>query len=225
MEAHPSGPAAIWLEAGSVLWSRTNRVVKRFGAFTASRARLALSYPLPVETVLPSGHKHPEDRSRIPERCASSSPSARALPSHSEESHILTGDENIIEVQFTVQFMIEDAPNYLFNIENQAKTVKDAAEAATREVIGYNKIDAALTDDKTTIQNDILALLQRILDSYDSGIKVMAVQLQDVHPPKQVIDSFKDVASAKEDKSRFINEAEAYENDLIPALAAKQPPF
>lgn len=85
-----------------------------------------------------------------------------------------------------------------------------------REVIGYNKIDSALTDDKLTIQNDTRDLLQKILDSYQLGVRVVAVQLQDVHPPKQVIDSFKDVASAKEDKSRFINEAEAYENDLIP---------
>ena len=119
-------------------------------------------------------------------------------------------------MQFIVQFLIENAQDYLFNVANQDKTVKDAAEAAMREVIGYNKIDAALTTDKLAIQNDTRVLLQRILDSYQRGLKVVAVQLQDVHPPKQVIDAFKDVASAKEDKSRFINEAEAYENDLIP---------
>jgi membrane protease subunit HflK len=133
-----------------------------------------------------------------------------------EESLMLTGDENIGDVQFIVQFLIENAQDYLFNVANQDKTVKDAAEAAMREVIGYNKIDAALTDDKLNIQNDTRELLQNILDSYKSGIRVVAVQLQDVHPPKQVIDAFKDVASAKEDKSRFINEAEAYENALIP---------
>jgi len=85
-----------------------------------------------------------------------------------------------------------------------------------REVIGYNRIDAALTADKLDIQNDTKQLLQEILDRYMTGVNVVAVQLQDVHPPKQVIDAFKDVASAKEDKSRFINEAEAYRNDLIP---------
>lgn len=133
-----------------------------------------------------------------------------------EESLMLTGDENIVDVQFIVQYQIADAEKYLFRVANPEKTVKDAAEAAMREVIGYNKIDAALTDGKLSIQNDTRALMQRILDTYESGIRVVTVQLQDVHPPRQVIDAFKDVASAKEDKSRFINEAEAYENDLLP---------
>jgi len=133
-----------------------------------------------------------------------------------EESLMLTGDENIVDVQFIVQYQIKDPKDYLFNISQPVKTVKDAAEAAMREVIGYNKIDSALTTGKLSIQNDTRELLQNILDRYQSGIKVVAVQLQDVHPPKQVVDAFKDVASAKEDKSRYINEAEAYRNDLLP---------
>ncbi|MDK2921269.1 MAG: modulator of FtsH protease HflK [Desulfonauticus sp.] len=133
-----------------------------------------------------------------------------------EESLMLTGDENIIDVQFIVQYQIKDPKNYLFNIADPEKTVKDAAEAAMREVIGYNKIDSALTSGKLAIQNDARELLQTILDKYKSGIRVVAVQLQDVHPPRQVVDAFKDVASAKEDKIRYINEAEAYRNDLIP---------
>lgn len=129
---------------------------------------------------------------------------------------MLTGDENIVDVQFIVQYQIKDAEKYLFNILAPQKTIKDAAEASMREVIGYNKIDAALTSDKLAIQNDTRDLLQNVLDRYGSGINVVAVKMQDVHPPRQVIDAFKDVASAKEDKSRFINEAEAFRNDLIP---------
>ena len=133
-----------------------------------------------------------------------------------EEALMLTGDENIVNVQFIVQYQIKNAQDYLFNISQPQKTVKDAAEAAMRKVIGHNKIDNALTTGKFAIQNETKRLLQSILDHYTSGVSIVAVQLQDVHPPKQVIDAFKDVASAKEDKSRFINEAEAYRNDLIP---------
>ncbi len=133
-----------------------------------------------------------------------------------EEALMLTGDENIVNVQFIVQYQIKNAQDYLFNISQPQKTVKDAAEAAMRKVIGHNKIDNALTTGKFAIQTETKRLLQSILDHYTSGISVVAVQLQDVHPPRQVIDAFKDVASAKEDKSRFINEAEAYRNGLIP---------
>ncbi len=133
-----------------------------------------------------------------------------------EESLMLTGDENIVDVQFIVQYQIKDAINYLFNVKDQPETVKNAAEAAMREVIGYNKIDSALTIGKEEIQIDCKELLQAILDSYETGLQVTEVKLQDVHPPREVIDSFKDVASAREDKIRFINEAEAYRNDLLP---------
>ncbi|MGE4558334.1 MAG: FtsH protease activity modulator HflK [Desulfovibrionaceae bacterium] len=133
-----------------------------------------------------------------------------------EESLMLTGDENIVDVQFIVQYKIKDAVHYLFNISQQAETIKNAAEAAMREVIGHSRIDAALTSGKVEIQNQTLDLMQRILDNYQAGVDVMVVQLQDVHPPAEVIDAFKDVASAREDKSRFINEAEAYRNDILP---------
>ncbi|MFH1625751.1 MAG: FtsH protease activity modulator HflK, partial [Pseudomonadota bacterium] len=132
------------------------------------------------------------------------------------ESLMLTGDENIVDMQFIVQYKIKNAPDYLFNVKNPEKTVKDAAEAAVREVVGKNKIDEALTVGKFQIQQDTKGVLQRILDEYKTGISIEAVQLQDVHPPKEVIAAFKDVASAKEDKVRFINESEGYRNDILP---------
>jgi modulator of FtsH protease HflK len=133
-----------------------------------------------------------------------------------EESLMLTGDENIVDVQFIVQYQIKDAVAYLFNIVNPDKAVKDAAEAAMREVIGDSTIDAGLTTGKLQIQNETKDLIQVILDRYKSGIRVAAVQLQNVHPPTEVSDSFKDVASAREDKNRYINEADGYRNDILP---------
>ncbi|MFV0347353.1 MAG: FtsH protease activity modulator HflK [Halodesulfovibrio sp.] len=139
-----------------------------------------------------------------------------SMRSVKEESLMLTGDENIVDVQFIVQYQIKDPVAYLFNVTQQPWTVKSAAEAAMREVIGHNVIDNALTKGKTQIQSDCRDLLQNILDRYGAGVRVVAVQMQDVHPPKEVIDAFKDVASAREDRSRIINEAEAYRNELLP---------
>lgn len=129
---------------------------------------------------------------------------------------MLTGDENIVDVQFIVQYQIKDPVEYLFEVSNQAKTIQDAAEAAMREIIGKTNIELALTTGKLQIQTETRALLQSIIDRYRLGINVLAVQLQNVHPPNEVVDAFKDVASAREDKSRYINEAEAYRNDILP---------
>lgn len=142
------------------------------------------------------------------------------------ESAMLTRDENIVNVQFIVQYQIKKAEDFLFKVDLQisdytgkdiySESVKNAAEAAMRDVIGGSLIDSALTDGKTQIQNDAKDLLQQMLDSYDAGISILAVQLQDVHPPQEVSEAFKDVASAREDKSRTINQAEAYRNEILP---------
>ena len=137
----------------------------------------------------------------------------RSVP---KEASMLTGDENIVNVQFSVQYKISDAVKYLFNISDPTNLVRNAAEAAMREVIGNSLIDSAITDGKLKIQSDATVLLQQVLDRYEAGIQVLAVQMQDVHPPQEVSDAFKDVASAREDKSRIINEAEAYRRDILP---------
>lgn len=133
-----------------------------------------------------------------------------------EEALMLTGDENIVSAESIVQYRIKNAAHYLFNIIEPELTVKNAAEAALRQVIGSRKIDDALTEGKYEIQEDTKLLIQELLDAYQSGILVIAVQLQDVNPPTEVLAAFKDVASAKEDKSKFINQAEGYRNDIIP---------
>lgn len=133
-----------------------------------------------------------------------------------KESLMLTGDENIVAVEFIVQFKIREPIEFLFNVRGQLKTIKDAAEASMREVVGKTTISEVLTGGRFQVQQEMKSLLQDVLDKYDAGIAIMAVQLQDVLPPKQVFDAFKDVASAREDRERAVEQAEGYRNDLIP---------
>lgn len=133
-----------------------------------------------------------------------------------KESLMLTGDENIVDAEMIVQYKIKDPMAYLFNIVEPELTVRQGAEASLRTVVGRNKIDETLTTGKFQIQEGTKNQLQLILDKYESGIHIVAVQLQDVSPPKEVIGAFKDVASAKEDKNRMVNQAEGYRNDIIP---------
>jgi membrane protease subunit HflK len=133
-----------------------------------------------------------------------------------KEALMLTGDENILAIEFIVQYKIKNAREYLFNVDEIDETIGKAAEASMREVIGKSKIDEALTTGKAQIQQDTQTLLQRILDAYQAGVQVAAVQLQDVDPPEAVVGAFKDVASAKEDREKLINQAQGYRNDIIP---------
>ncbi len=140
-----------------------------------------------------------------------------------KEALMLTGDENIIDVEMVVQYRINDVVKALFNVEglgafeerNQG-LVHDASEAALRQVIGRHKIEEALTEGKLLIQTEIEDKLQEQFDRYQCGLAVETVQLQTVSAPEQVDAAFKDVASAKEDRERLINEAKGYQNDIIP---------
>jgi membrane protease subunit HflK len=129
---------------------------------------------------------------------------------------MLTGDMNILSLEFIVQYKIKDAKNYLYKVADVETTIHNAAEAAMREVIGKSKIDEALTVGKAQIQQGAQDLLQGVLDQYLAGVQVATIQLQDVNPPEAVAAAFKDVASAKEDREKVINQAHGYRNDLIP---------
>ncbi|MFQ6605427.1 MAG: FtsH protease activity modulator HflK [Fidelibacterota bacterium] len=133
-----------------------------------------------------------------------------------QESLMLTGDENIVDAELIIQYKIKEPVNYLYKFVKPELTVREAAEASLRTVIGRHSIDEALTDGKLVIQEETKDLLQSILEKYNSGILIVAAQLQAVAPPKPVVAAFKDVASAKEDKNRMINQAEGYRNDIIP---------
>jgi membrane protease subunit HflK len=133
-----------------------------------------------------------------------------------KESLMLTGDQNIVDLDFVVQWRIKDAGDYLFNIRNPEETVKLAAESSMREVIGQRPLDDALTQQKVQIENDTRDLLQGILDDYGSGVEIRDLKLQQADPPGAVIDAFNDVQRARQDQERFINEATAYSNDVLP---------
>ncbi|MDP7606393.1 MAG: FtsH protease activity modulator HflK, partial [SAR324 cluster bacterium] len=133
-----------------------------------------------------------------------------------KESLMLTGDENIIDVQFIVQYRISDLENYLYSLTNPDVTVRSAAESAMREVIGDSSVTEALTVGKGIIEDTTAMLLQKTMNSYKGGIKIENVKLQDVHPPDAVKEAFKDVVSAREDREKMINDAEGYRNNLVP---------
>ena len=138
-----------------------------------------------------------------------------------EESLMLTQDQNIADVQFTVQWKIKDAGNYLFNIRDPEGTVKVAAESAMREVVGQTNLENAMTTDRQLVQDRTSRLLQDILNDYKSGITILQVQLLKVDPPGQVIDAFNDVQSARQDQDRKKNEAQAYANQVVPAAQGR----
>ena len=221
----PGGPkivvlavAVLWLASGIyIVEPDETGVVQRFGAYVYSTGpgpHYHLPYPIEtVQTPKVSQVRRIEVGFRTVGTREGQGQQFRDVP---EESLMLTGDENIVDVQFIVQYQINDPIKYLFRLDRPDETLKNAAEAAMREVIGNDKIDSALTDGKVEIQNNTMALLQRMMDKYESGIDVVAVQLQDVHPPRDVVDAFKDVASAREDRVRLVNEAEAYRNDILP---------
>jgi membrane protease subunit HflK len=138
---------------------------------------------------------------------------ARDVPS---ESLMLTGDENIVDVKFTVQWRIRDAGEYLFNIRDVEGTIKIAAESAVREIAGGSPLQSILADQREVVAQKSEDLLQQIMDGYAAGITILDLQIQNSDPPKEVIDAFNDVQRAKQDQERLQNEANAYRNDIVP---------
>ena len=207
------GAIVLWLLTGIYIVGPDEvGVVRTFGEFTrVTQSGLNWKFPAPIETA--NTPKVTEvKRIEIGFRSLKNG----QYRTVEKESLMLTGDENIVDAEMIVQYKIKDPVEYLFNIVLPELTVRQAAEASLRTVVGRNRIDETLTTGKFAIQEETKLQLQAILDKYESGIHIVAVQLQDVSPPKEVIGAFKDVASAKEDKNRMINQAEGYRNDVIP---------
>src|SRR6201995_5625277 len=214
------GVALIWAMSGFYrVQSEELGVVLRFGKYVRD-AQPGLNYhlPYPIETVLlpkalrgstlsigMTGIDDPARRGRT----------MRDVP---EESLMLTGDENIVDVDFTVLWRIKPkgAADFLFNIQNPEGTVKAVAESAMREAVGKANIQPILTGARTTTEQSVQQLMQKTLDSYGSGIEITQVQMQKVDPPAQVIDSFRDVQAARADLERAQNEAQTYANRVVP---------
>ncbi len=133
-----------------------------------------------------------------------------------EESLMLTGDENIVDIDFTVFWKIKDAGKFLFNVRDPERTLKLVSESAMREVIGQTKIQSALTEGRSEIERATHDRVQQLIDDYGAGIQIEQVQLLSVDPPQPVIDAFIDVQRARADEQRLRNEAQAYANDILP---------
>ncbi len=211
----------LWLASGFYfIQSNQHGVVLTFGKYTKTDEQPGLKYRLPwpfqTATIVDVTQ---ERRLQIgyPQEISASS-RGRTLSSFTttDESLMLTGDENIIDINFVVLWRINNAKDFLFSLRDPDDTIKLVASSAMREVIGQTKIQSALTEGRTKVQNDTRVLMQKILDEYKSGITINNVQLQKVDPPEAVVDAFNEVQRARQDQERARNTAEAYSNSILP---------
>lgn len=203
-----------------ILWLLTG-----FYKVNANEQGVILRFGEWVRTTLPGLHYHlpyPIERAKTPKvtKVNKTEIGFRTLNNTQrmllEESLMLTGDENIVDINFSVFWVINDAGKFLFKLRNPDANIKSISESVMREVIGNTPIADALAERRQEIEILSLEKIQKVLDNYESGIKVTQLQLQKVDPPDQVIDSFRDVQRARADKEKIINEAIAYKNDIIP---------
>lgn len=209
------GAVAIWLASG-IYQVATNQVgvVMRFGAFNRiEQPGLRYHLPSPIEDVLlPIVTSQNEIQIGF-RRVGRDAGDSRSF---AEESMMLTQDENIINVEFTVFWRISDVTKFLFEIRDPGLTIKMAAESAMREVIGQNKLQFALTDGRNQIAEEARIRLQALMDEYNLGIIVTQINLQTVSVPDEVKAAFQDVVNARLDQERFQNQAMAHANKVIP---------
>jgi modulator of FtsH protease HflK len=203
----------LWLSSGIYFVKADEQgVVLRFGEYhRTTGAGLNYHFPYPFESVM-TPRVTAINRVEIGFRSGGRGKSDLL----SQESLMLTGDENIVDINFEVQWKISAAEAYLFNVRNPEDTVKAVAESAMREVIGKNAIAKVLTAGREDVEVATKGLMQKVLDDYKTGIEVVSVNLRDVNPPDEVLAAFRDVQSARVDMETARNEAEAYRNDIVP---------
>lgn len=210
---------AIWAASGFYRVQPDEQgVVLRFGKYIkTTQPGLNYHLPYPIETVYTPKVTR-VNRVDIGMRTSEDSRTVRqgAVRDVPEESLMLTGDENIIDIDFSVFWVIKDAGAYLFNIQNPVGTVKAVAESAMREVVGQSNIQPLLTEGRLEAEVRVADLMQKLLDEYGAGIRITQVQIQGSNPPAAVIDAFRDVQAARADAERMRNEAEAYANRVLP---------
>jgi len=192
-------------------------VVTRFGEYVrTTEPGLHYHFPIPIESVFKPKVTR-VNRIEVGFRTSQSQFSQNSQSRQvSEEALMLTGDENIVDLNFTIFWIISDAKDYLFNVRNPEITIKSIAESVMREKIGQTPINPILSEGKSIVEEDVKNKVQEVLDYYKSGVLVTQVQLQKADPPELVIESYRDVQRAKTDEQRLKNEAEAYRNDIIP---------
>ncbi len=205
----------LWLSSGIYFVKADEQgVVTRFGAYhTTSGAGLNYHLPYPieeVETPRVTSINHVEIGFHSGSRAKTNEAAVN------EESLMLTGDENILDIDFEVQWKISSAPDFIFNVRNPEETVKTVSESAMREVIGKSEIATVLAEGKLQVAQDTKKLIQDVLNSYKAGIEVVSVNLLKADPPAEVLDAQRDVQTAIADMETARNQAGAYHNDIVP---------
>ncbi len=208
---------AAWLFSGIYRVNTDEQgLVLRFGEWVrTTQPGLHYHLPSPIETVF-TPKVTTVNRIEVGFRSPRQGRKPTTIRQVSEEGLMLTGDENIVDINFTVFWRIKDAGKFLFNIRNPESTIKSVAESAMRDTTGQMPIEQILAKRRGAVAGDTKRLLQEVLDEYGTGVEITEIQLQKVDPPEQVIDAFRDVQRAKADQERLRNNAEAYRNDIIP---------
>ncbi len=208
-------PIVMLIVLGAILWTAFDSphvldqsergVVLRFGKHVRTvEPGLQFTFPRPIESL--------------------QKVNVSQILSRENRGRMLTEDENLIDVNYAVQYRVQDPVSFLFNVRDPELTLAEAAESAMREVMGTNLMDFILETGRGQVATESEELVQAILDRYETGLAVSQFNLQDVKPPQQVKDAFDDVVKAREDEQRFVNEAQAYSNKIIPearGLAAR----
>ncbi len=203
-----------WLASGVYIVDEGNRgVVSRFGAYSeTTKPGPHWHLPAPIEQVAIVN----VEQQRFIEVGYRDTGRGNKPAGIAQESLMLTTDENIVNVRLAVQYQINNAKDYLFNVKNSEATLKQLTESVERAVIGANNMDFVLTEGRSEIVAQIKRDIQAAMDDYKAGILIASVNLQDAQPPEEVQGAFEDAIRAREDKQRLINEAEAYSNEIIP---------
>jgi membrane protease subunit HflK len=211
--------AALWLLSGFYIVKQAERgVILRFGKLQdVTEAGLHWRFPFPIDSVekvdvqnvfqMEVGYRSNERTGRV---------------SHvPQEALMLTEDENIVDIEFAVQYRIANAADYLFNVKDPEITIGQATESAIREIVGKSSLDFVITEGRADVANNTQVVLQKILDRYNTGIFITTAKMQKAQPPEQVKAAFDDAVKAREDEQRFKNEAQAYSNDILPRARGK----
>lgn len=201
----------IWVVSGFYsVQPNEEGVVLRFGAYVdTTTPGLHYHLPYPIEQVYKVNITQ--------ERSINLGVSSASGPINTfTESHMLTGDENIVDVNLTIVWRIDNAKDYVFNMQNPDQTVNVAAQSVLREIVGQSQMMPIISGDRGKVEDETKEELQNVLNEFGAGIKIVRVKLQKADPPKQVVDAFNEVQRAKADMERFKNEAEAYRNEILP---------
>lgn len=209
--------AVLWLASGFYQVQPSEQgVVLRFGRYVdTTDAGLHYHLPYPIENVIKVNVT--QERSIN----LGSGENRDYRNNAFTESHMLTGDENIVDINLTIVWKIKDAKDYLFSMRSPDATVSVAAQSVLREIVGQSEMQPIITGDRGKVEDDTKDELQRVLDEFGAGIQIVRVKLQKADPPREVVDAFNEVQRAKADMERFKNEAEAYRNEVLPKAHGK----